>query len=147
VSKTKRATYEQTFARNAEAEASPSIRARVLVVEDEMDLAWLEQFNLETEGYEVHVAPEGRAAIRALESFRPDVLVLDVMLPYVNGWSVLERMQELPAAERPKVVLVSALTGEAERARAVEFGARTFLPKPFEMDHLLELVAQALASS
>src|SRR6266700_2030010 len=81
---------------------------RVLIVEDEADLAWVEQFNLETEGYEVLVAPEGRSAIEALSSFDPDVLVLDVMLPYVDGWQVLARMREMPSARRPKVIMVSA---------------------------------------
>jgi hypothetical protein len=58
---------------------------RVLIVEDEADLAWVEQFNLETEGYEVLVAPEGRSAIEALSSFDPDVLVLDKAGNMVGG--------------------------------------------------------------
>src|SRR5256885_10975903 len=84
-------------------------RARVLIVEDEADLAWVEQFNLEEEGYEVQVAPEGRTAIEQLELFIPHVLVLDVMLPHVDGWGVLAHAQELPAKQRPKVILVSAV--------------------------------------
>ncbi|HEX2266868.1 MAG TPA: response regulator, partial [Actinomycetota bacterium] len=60
-------------------------KGRVLIVEDEADLAWVEQFNLESEGYEVQVAPEGVSAIEQLQSFSPDVLVLDVMLPRLDG--------------------------------------------------------------
>jgi DNA-binding response OmpR family regulator len=122
----------------------PMTRGRVLVVEDESDLAWLERFNLETEGYHVRVAAEGRAAIEELESFLPDVLVLDVMLPVLDGWSVLARMRELPDDRKPNVILVSALAGVAERARASELGATIFLGKPFEMDDLLRLVAEAV---
>ena len=118
---------------------------RVLIVEDEADLAWVEQFNLESEGYEVRVAPEGRSAIEALEAFAPEVMVLDVMLPYIDGWEVLERMQELPDDRKPKVIMVSAVAGAHDRVRAEELGVGSFLPKPFDMDDLVRAVNEALA--
>jgi DNA-binding response OmpR family regulator len=117
---------------------------RVLIVEDEADLAWVEQFNLESEGYEVHVAPEGRSAIEALKDFAPEVMVLDVMLPHVDGWTVLERMRELPADRQPKVIMVSAVAGVHDRVRAEELGVASFLPKPFDIDDLVRAVHQAL---
>ena len=83
-------------------------KARILIVEDEADLAWVEQFNLESEGYEVQVAPEGLTALQALDSFVPDVLVLDVMLPHVDGWAVLSKAQDIPEERRPKVIVVSS---------------------------------------
>jgi DNA-binding response OmpR family regulator len=118
-------------------------RGRVLIVEDEADLAWVEQFNLETEGFEVKVALEGRAAIEALESFAPHIVVLDLMLPQVDGWSVLARAQELPADRRPKVILVSAVAGAGDQARAEHLGVGSFLPKPFDIDELVRLVDEA----
>jgi DNA-binding response OmpR family regulator len=121
-------------------------RARVLIVEDEADLAWVEQFNLENEGYEVQVALEGLAAIEALETFLPHILVLDVMLPRVNGWSVLARAQELPDDRRPKVILVSAVAGLADQARVQGMGVGCFLAKPFDIDELVRVVDQTLAS-
>jgi DNA-binding response OmpR family regulator len=120
-------------------------RGRVLIVEDEADLAWVEQFNLESEGYEVQVAIEGQAAIEALEDFEPDVLVLDLMLPHVNGWSVLERMQEMPDALRPGVIVVSAVAGAAERVHPGEMGVGSFLAKPFDMDDLIRLVGETIS--
>lgn len=122
-------------------------KRRVLIVEDEADLAWVEQFNLETEGYEVEVAPEGRTAIEKLDSFEPDVLVLDVMLPYVNGWEVLARAQELPSERRPKVILVSAVAGIGEQDRALQLGVGSFLAKPFDMDELVRAVGRALTAA
>jgi DNA-binding response OmpR family regulator len=119
---------------------------RVLIAEDEVDLAWVERFNLEAEGYEVEWAEEGRQALAVLESFGPDLLILDVMLPYVDGWSVLAWLREWPAERRPKVIVVSAATGLADQERALTLGARSFLPKPFDMDDLLELVATTLAT-
>lgn len=119
---------------------------RVLIVEDEADLAWVEQFNLESEGYEVQVALEGRAAIEALETFAPDILVLDVMLPHVNGWSVLAKTQELPDERRPAVILVSAVAGVADQARAEGLGVGCFLAKPFDIDVLVRMVEETIAS-
>jgi DNA-binding response OmpR family regulator len=121
-------------------------RGRVLIVEDEADLAWVEQFNLESEGYEVQVALEGLAAIDALETFAPDVLVLDVMLPHVNGWSVLAKAQELPHERRPSVILVSAVAGVADQVKAETLGAGCFLAKPFDIDELVRVVDETIAS-
>src|SRR5438105_15744543 len=115
---------------------------RVLIVEDEADLAWVEQFNLETEGYEVRVAPEGRSAIEALESFQPHIMVLDVMLPQVDGWAVLAKTKEMPDDLRPKVIMVSAVAGVAERAQAERLGVGQFLAKPFDMDDLVRMVGE-----
>ncbi len=121
-------------------------RGRVLVAEDEVDLAWVEQFNLESEGYEVKVAPEGRAALEALETFEPDVLILDVMLPHLDGWSVLQELQDVPHDRRPKVILVSAVAGVADRAKGTDLGAWSYLSKPFDMDDLLRLVEEAMVA-
>jgi DNA-binding response OmpR family regulator len=121
-------------------------RGRVLIVEDEADLAWVEQFNLESEGYEVEVALEGLAAIEALDTFVPDIMVLDVMLPHVNGWSVLAKTQELPDERRPAVILVSAVSGVADKARAKDLGVGCFLAKPFDIDELVRIVDRTLAA-
>ncbi len=122
-------------------------KGRILIVEDEADLAWVEQFNLESEGYEVQVAPEGVSAIEQLQSFSPDVVVLDVMLPRLDGWSVLERTKELPPERRPEVILVSAVAGVADRARGESLGVGRFLAKPFDMDDFVRVVGEAIASA
>lgn len=123
----------------------PVSRSRVLIVEDDADLAWVERFNLESEGYEVAVALEGLAALEALDSFAPEIVVLDLMLPHVDGWSVLAKAQELPADRRPKVILVSAVAGLGDQLRAEKMGVGSFLPKPFDIDDLLRLVGEAAA--
>lgn len=121
-------------------------RVRVLIAEDEATLAWVERFNLESEGYEVRVAPEGRAAVDALRSFEPDVLILDVMLPHLDGWSVLASLKDLPDERRPKVILVSAAAGVRDRATAEHAAVESVLSKPFDMEELLDRVAAAAAS-
>jgi DNA-binding response OmpR family regulator len=121
-------------------------RGRVLIAEDEATLAWVEQFNLESEGYEVRVAPEGRSAIEEVEAFAPDVLILDVMLPYLDGWSILANIRDLPDHRRPKVILVSAAAGVVDRVQEEGLAIESVLSKPFDMDELLGRVAELTAS-
>ena len=122
-------------------------RGRVLIAEDEATLAWVEQFNLESEGYEVRVASEGREAVEQVRAFEPHVLILDVMLPFLDGWSVLENLKDIPADRRPKVILVSAAAGVADRAEAESLSVASFLAKPFDIDELLNRVAAAYESA
>ena len=119
-------------------------RGRVLIAEDEATLAWVEQFNLESEGYEVRVAPEGRSAVEELEAFAPDVLILDVMLPFLDGWSILANLRDLPDHRRPKVILVSAAAGVVDRAQSEGVDVESVLSKPFDMDELLLRVAELM---
>jgi DNA-binding response OmpR family regulator len=119
-------------------------RGRVLIAEDEATLAWVEQFNLESEGYEVRVAPEGRAAVEELQAFAPDVLILDVMLPYLDGWSILATLSELPDHRRPRVILVSAAAGVMDRAQSEGVAVESVLSKPFDMDELIGRVAELM---
>jgi DNA-binding response OmpR family regulator len=108
----------------------------VLVVEDEADLGWVIRFNLELEGYRTYVASNGKAALELLEEVAPDVMLLDLMMPVMDGWAVLHeiRRRDLHA---PRVVVVSARTAAVDRRRAEEYGVDAFVPKPFEMDELL----------
>jgi len=122
-------------------------RGRILIVEDEADLAWVEQFNLESEGYDVRVALEGRAAIAALDSFQPHVMILDLMLPHVSGWAVLAKANELPRDQRPLVIVVSAVAGAGDQVKAEGMGVGSFLPKPFDMDDLVRVVGESISSN
>ena len=64
-------------------------------------------------------------------------MVLDIMMPTMDGWSVLEEMMQLPREERPRVIVVSAMSNLRDRAKAAEMGADAFVPKPFNVDDLL----------
>ena len=111
-------------------------RGRILIVEDEADLAWVEQFNLEGEGYDVRV-----------DEFQPHVMILDLMLPLVNGWDVLAKANELPRGRRPLVIVVSAVAGARDQVRAEDMGVGSFLQKPFDMDDLVRMVSEKFASN
>jgi CheY-like chemotaxis protein len=109
----------------------------VLVVDDEPQVVWVLQFSLEAEGYETFSARDGVQALTAVSEHHPKLMVLDIMMPNKDGWSVLEEMMRLPREDRPRVVIVSALASLRDRAKAAELGADAFVPKPFNVDDLL----------
>ena len=109
----------------------------VLVVDDEPQVVWMLRFSLEAEGYQTFSARDGRAALAEIRMRRPNVVLLDIMMPVMDGWSVLEELRSLPEEERPRVVVVSARASLRDRAKAAELGADAFVPKPFNVDDLL----------
>lgn len=112
----------------------------VLVVDDEPQVAWMLQFSLEAEGYRTYAARNGRAALDEIQEHHPALMLLDIMMPVMDGWSVLEQLQQLPEGERPRVVVVSARSSLRDRAKASELGADAFVAKPFSVDDLLEVL-------
>lgn len=114
-----------------------SVGTSVLVVDDEPQVVWVLQFSLEAEGYTTFAARDGVQALSAIAEHHPKLMLLDIMMPAMDGWSVLERMMELPREDRPRVIVVSAMANLRDRARAAEMGAVAFMPKPFNVDDLL----------
>jgi len=113
---------------------------RALVVEDEPQVVWVLQYSLEAEGYTTLSARDGAAALEAVDLFRPQLMLLDIMMPTLDGWSVLEELGKLPQEFRPRVVIVSALSSLRDRARAAELGADAVCPEPFNVEDLIGLV-------
>ena len=116
---------------------SESVGTSVLVVDDEPQVVWVLQFSLEAEGYTTFAARDGVQALSAIAEHHPKLMLLDIMMPAMDGWSVLEQMMELPREDRPRVIVVSAMANLRDRARAAEMGADAFMPKPFNVDDLL----------
>lgn len=114
-----------------------SLGTSVLVVDDEPQVVWVLQFSLEAEGYTTFAARNGLQAMTAIAEHHPKLMVLDIMMPTMDGWSVLEEMMQLPREERPRVIVVSAMSNLRDRAKAAEMGADAFVPKPFNVDDLL----------
>ena len=115
---------------------------RVLVVDDEPRLVWMLRFGLEAEGYEIFAAGDGVSALEAVRAHHPTLMLLDVMMPVMDGWAVMENLRSLPEGDRPRVVVLSALSSLADRARATELGAEAFLTKPFNVDDVLGVLRQ-----
>jgi PAS domain S-box-containing protein len=121
--------------------AMVSRRPKILVVEDDRDLALLLRRQLEMEGYQVVLAGSGEDALWLAREEQPQLITLDIMLPDVDGFSVLERLKDHPATAPIPVVIVSVLT-DAEQGYAM--GAVDYVVKPFAEDKLLESIEQAL---
>ena len=117
-----------------------TLRTSVLVVDDEPQVVWVLQFSLEAEGYTTFAARDGVQALSAIAEHHPQLMLLDIMMPTMDGWSVLEEMMQLPREERPRVVVVSAMANLRDRAKAAEMGADAFMPKPFNVDDLLAVL-------
>lgn len=109
----------------------------VLVVDDEPQVAWVLRFTLEHEGYRTFTASNGVEALEELEKHHPMLMVLDLMMPEMDGWAVLKEMTKLPDELRPRVVIVSALTGPDDKEKATALGADAFVPKPFDVEELI----------
>jgi two-component system alkaline phosphatase synthesis response regulator PhoP len=112
----------------------------VLVVDDEPQVVLMLQFSLEAEGFRTYSARNGRAAMNEVRERHPQLMLLDIMMPVMDGWSVLEELQSLPEDERPRVVVVSARSSLRDRAKAAELGADAFVAKPFNVDDLLGVI-------
>jgi DNA-binding response OmpR family regulator len=117
--------------------------ARILVVDDEPDILLLHRLNLEAAGHEVLLAADGMKALERIDVDQPDCVVLDVMMPVLDGWGVLEALQDRPDA--PPVLVVSAKSSTADIEHALASGARGYLSKPFNAQTLLDEV-QALVT-
>jgi CheY-like chemotaxis protein len=117
---------------------------RILVVDDEEDVQVLVCRILRDVGYEVDAASGGREAIEKIAEAKPDLLVLDLMMPGIDGWGVLEHLRKVPDA--PPVVVVTARADYASFARGVREGASAYVFKPFRFHELVATCQKVLLS-
>ena len=112
----------------------------MLVVDDEPQVVWVLQFSLEAEGFTTFAAKNGLEALSEIAAHHPRLMVLDIMMPTMDGWAVLEELMKRPTEERPRIVIVSALATLSDRARAAELGADAYVPKPFNVEDLIDVL-------
>lgn len=114
---------------------------RILVVDDEAQLRRALMRSLEGHGYSIREAEDGAEAVRAFEAFKPDVVLLDLMLPDISG---VEVCRELRRKHRTPIIVLSVLGEEKTKVDALDAGADDYLTKPFGMDELLARIRVAL---
>jgi DNA-binding response OmpR family regulator len=118
--------------------------ARILVVDDNPEVAgWLE-VELTAAGHRVSSAENGKMALAAIEKDLPDLLILDIDMPVMDGHGVLKRLRQLPRQDRLRVLILTGRTAEAEWVKGYKQGAHVYLTKPFEADELHEAIAKVM---
>jgi DNA-binding response OmpR family regulator len=119
---------------------------RVLIADDEPNIVTSLEFLMEQAGYETKVATNGQEAIDLAASFRPDLVLLDIMFPVKSGYEVCQQLKTEPATRGIKIVMVSARGGDVDVAKALELGADAFISKPFSTRELVAKVREMLAA-
>ncbi len=118
--------------------------ARILIVDDEPALITLLRYNLEREGFQVSEAADGEEALLRAREDKPDLIVLDWMLPLVSGIEVCRRLRRLPDSRAVPVVMLTARGEEADKVRGLEGGADDYVTKPFSPTELIARVRALL---
>jgi DNA-binding response OmpR family regulator len=118
----------------------------VLIVEDEESILLSLEFLLGKEGYAVSSARDGAEALRLLQARAPDLVLLDVMLPLIDGFELCRRIRTMPALAATRIMLLTARGRESEIARGIALGADAYLTKPFSTRELMDKVRALLAS-
>jgi len=118
----------------------PAVAIRILAVDDDATIRKLLQVNLELEGFEVHLANDGQDGLDKVRELRPDLVLLDIMMPHLTGWEVCEAMQADEELARIPVVFLSARASDADIKRGEAMGA-AYMTKPFDPFDLIDLVS------
>jgi len=121
-------------------------RKTILVVDDEPGLIEILQIKLESEGYRVIGASQGLDALEEMHAENPELVILDVMMPGMNGWQVLERKGADPQIAQIPVILLTVLAEDMDVMKGLEKGAIEYITKPFDLAHLVSTVKLLLES-
>ncbi len=121
--------------------------SRVLIVEDEPDIRELVVHHLKREGYQVSAAASGEEALRQVQAAPPDLVLLDLMMPAMDGLEVCRRLRQDPATARLPIVMLTAKGDEVDRVLGLEIGADDYVVKPFSPKELLARVRAVLRRS
>ena len=113
---------------------------KVLIVDDEPNIVTALEFLLRRSGYDVRLAANGAEALQQVDAYRPDVVLLDVMMPVKSGYEVCQRMRERPELADIRIVMLSAKGSEAEVNKGLSLGADLYITKPFSTQELVATI-------
>ena len=117
---------------------------RVLVVDDARDVRNLIAAHLKRGGHTVLLAEDGAEALEFARQEKPDLAIVDIMMPGMNGYELTETIREIPALKDLPVIVLTARAGGADRAHAFRVGADAFIQKPFELQRLTDAIASVM---
>jgi DNA-binding response OmpR family regulator len=116
-------------------------KIKVLIVDDEPNILLSLEFLMKKEGYLVYIARDGEEAFEILKREQPNIVLLDIMMPKVDGYQVCSFIKNNPKTEQTKVVFLSAKSKEADIKKGYEYGADLYLSKPFSTRELVKKIA------
>ncbi len=116
----------------------------ILIADDEPAIARTLQIHLESKGYEVSVALDGREALQQLDARRPDLIILDVSMPYASGFEVLEIIRDSPDTRNIPVIIVTAKASDPDIVQGWRSGADCYLTKPIDTIELMTFIERIL---
>ena len=121
---------------------------KIFIVEDEAALLYALEAKLRLEGFEVEVAADGEEALQRLKSYKPDLIILDIILPKMDGWEVLQQIRTNVKLTGVPVVIVTNLTDKHSRDKGVELGAVNFLVKSdFDLEELVKKIKEVFSKT
>jgi DNA-binding response OmpR family regulator len=120
------------------------MQKKILIVDDEPNIVISLEFLMQREGFEVFVAKDGEAALRAVAAHAPDLILLDIMLPKVGGFEVCRQLRSDPGQQALKILMLTAKGRETEMAKGMALGADAYTTKPFSTRDLVAQVKQLL---
>lgn len=118
---------------------------KILTVEDEQDIARMVQMTLRDEGYKVVTASTGREALEKVFFEKPDLIILDIMLPEIDGFEVLQHLRQNPATAQTPVIMLTAKSEERDVMKGWKLGADLYLTKPFDAMELTSIVERVFS--
>ena len=116
----------------------------ILIADDDPTIIKLLQVNLEMEGYAVVCAFDGQDAVEKAEAQRPDLVLLDIMMPRMDGWAAREALAGIPGLRETPVIFLSARAQQTDLRRGYEAGVAEYVTKPFDPTELLEIIERVL---
>ena len=119
-------------------------KARILIVEDNMDNYELVRFVLERAGYDVFLAVNGRDGVNAARAQKPDLILMDLGMPEMDGWIAIEKLKADDVTKAIPLYALTAHTLPHDRKKAIKAGCDGFVPKPIHMKNFVDVVEQAL---
>ena len=117
---------------------------KILAIDDDLNMDKMLVFLFETRGYEIQFADNGEDALELLKSFKPDLVILDLLMPGMNGFEVCEKIKSDADSKQIPVIVLSALPAEIHEERARSLGVFDYLEKPFSSKELLEKAEEAI---
>jgi len=123
------------------------VSKKILIVDDEPNIVTALEFLLQKSGYEVLVAQDGEAALKQVEQYLPDLVLLDVMMSVKSGYEVCQRMRERADWQHIKIIMLSAKGREAEVNKGLSLGADYYLTKPFSNKELVAKIDELLGAA